>query len=219
MATKLSNHLEINKLLHIHQFGFRKKLSTEHNLLHLTNYVSNALNEDDFCIGIFLDLKKAFDVVPHCILIKKLKKALRGESVELISHFTTNKGEIWIESFISPVKVGEVDVQEIAFIAHNITEKVENEKKIIESEENNRATVSAIPDMLFKIDKKGYFIDYRLNELGENLLDKFANTQDLIGKHISSGYDLYIQQLINENKFLNEQNQQFMEKLVSVKLR
>ena len=69
VATKLSNHLELNKLLHIHQFGFRKKLSTEHNLLHLTNYVSNALNEDDFCIGIFLDLKKAFHVVPHCILI------------------------------------------------------------------------------------------------------------------------------------------------------
>ena len=132
------------------------------------------------------DFLKTFPIEPaaYSVLIKKFKKALRGESVELISHFTTNKGEIWIESFISPVKVGEVDVQEIAFIAHNITEKVENEKKIIESEENNRATVSAIPDMLFKIDKKGYFIDYRLNELGENLLDKFANTQDLIGKHI-----------------------------------
>ncbi len=109
---------------------------------------------------------------------------MRGESVELISHFSTSRGEIWIESFISPVKVGEEDIKEIAFIAHNITEKVENEKKIIESEENNRATVSAIPDMLFKIDKKGYFIDYRLNEVGEDLLDKFAHTQDLIGKHI-----------------------------------
>ena len=62
----------MNKLLYIHQFGFQKKLSTEHNLLHLTNYVSKALNDDEFCIGIFLDLKKAFDVVPHDILLKKL---------------------------------------------------------------------------------------------------------------------------------------------------
>ena len=29
----------------IHQFSFQKGLSTKHNLLHLTNYVSNALNE------------------------------------------------------------------------------------------------------------------------------------------------------------------------------
>ena len=86
---------------------------------------------------------------------------------------------------------------------------------------NSSVDYSNLNPIIYHInfDKKGYFIDYRLNELGENLLDKFANTQDLIGKHISSGYDLYIQQLINENKFLKEQNQQFMEKLVSVKLR
>ena len=39
-------------------------------------------------------------------------------------------------------------------------------------------------------------------------------SQKLIGQKISAGYDLYIQQLLNENKFLKEQNQQFMDKLV-----
>lgn len=43
-------------------------------------------------------------------------------------------------------------------------------------------------------------------------------SQKLIGQEISAGYDLYIQQLLNENKFLKEQNQQFMDKLTSVKL-
>lgn len=42
-------------------------------------------------------------------------------------------------------------------------------------------------------------------------------SQKLIGQELSSGYDLYIQQLINENKFLKEQNQQFLDKLVTVK--
>ena len=41
--------------------------------------------------------------------------------------------------------------------------------------------------------------------------------QKLIGQELSSGYDLYIQQLVNENKFLKEQNQQFLDKLVAVK--
>jgi transcriptional regulator with XRE-family HTH domain len=42
-------------------------------------------------------------------------------------------------------------------------------------------------------------------------------SQKLIGQELSSGYDLYIQQLVSENKFLKEQNQQFLDKLVMVK--
>jgi hypothetical protein len=38
-------------------------------------------------------------------------------------------------------------------------------------------------------------------------------SQKLIGQEISSGYDLYIQQLINENKFLKTQNQQLLDKI------
>ena len=72
VATQLTNHLELNKLINKHQFGFQKGLSTEHNLLHLTNFISKTLNSGKFCIGIFLDLKKAFDVVNHGILSKKL---------------------------------------------------------------------------------------------------------------------------------------------------
>ena len=71
VAIRLTNHLQINKLISDAQFGFQRGLSTEHNILHLTNYISEALNENKFCIGIFLDLQKAFDVVPHDILIKK----------------------------------------------------------------------------------------------------------------------------------------------------
>ena len=114
VATKLSNHLELNKLLHIHQFGFRKKLSTEHNLLHLTNYVSNALNEDDFCIGIFLDLKKAFDVVPHCILIKKLKKlGVKNKALDWFKSYLTNRSQcVDINGHISSPKNIDISVMQ-----------------------------------------------------------------------------------------------------------
>ena len=74
VAVKLVNHLDLNKLLYQHQYGFQRNKSTEQNLMQLVNYVSTALNDGKYCIGIFLDLKKAFDVVSHEILLKKLEK-------------------------------------------------------------------------------------------------------------------------------------------------
>jgi transcriptional regulator with XRE-family HTH domain len=41
--------------------------------------------------------------------------------------------------------------------------------------------------------------------------------QKLIGQELSSCYDLYIQQLISENRYLKEQNQQFLDSLVAGK--
>jgi hypothetical protein len=69
VANRLVDHLTSNNLIYE---GFLKGRSTEHNLLQLINNIGQAINEDKYCIGLFLDLKKAFDVVPHNILINKL---------------------------------------------------------------------------------------------------------------------------------------------------
>ncbi len=95
VASKLTNHLELNKLLFPYQFGFQKKLSTEDNLLHLQNFVSTSLNEDKYCIGIFLDLKKAFDVVSHSILLKKLDKmGIKNMSLKWFQSYLTDRQQI-----------------------------------------------------------------------------------------------------------------------------
>ena len=44
-----------------------------------------------------------------------------------------------------------------------------------------------------------------------------AGSQKLIGQEVSSGYDLYIQQLLNENMYLKNQIQQLMDKIGPVK--
>jgi hypothetical protein len=90
VAEKLIHHLVSNNLLYTHQYGFLPKKSTEQNLLQIVNYITTALNEGMYCVGVFLDLRKAFDVCSHEILLKKLKKM----GIQEIAHK-------WFESYLT----------------------------------------------------------------------------------------------------------------------
>lgn len=95
VAISLTNHLELNKLLNNKQFGFQMGKSTQHNLLLVTDYVSKALNEGDYCVGIFLDLKKAFDVCSHEILLKKLENiGVKGTKLEWFKSYLSNRTQV-----------------------------------------------------------------------------------------------------------------------------
>ena len=69
---QLISYLETNDLLDNSQFGFREGRSTTAAALNLTDHILDAFDESKFTIGIFLDLKKAFETVDHNILIHKL---------------------------------------------------------------------------------------------------------------------------------------------------
>jgi hypothetical protein len=94
VADKLLYHLQSNDLLYTHQYGFIPNRSAEHNLLQIINYVSSALNDGNFCIGVFLDLKKAFDVCSHSILLKKLSKmGVTGVSHRWFSNYLSGRSQ------------------------------------------------------------------------------------------------------------------------------
>ena len=68
--------------------------STEHNLLHVTNTIGKALNEGKFCIGLFLDLRKAFDVCSHEILLMKLEKlGVTGTALKWFKSYLNNRSQ------------------------------------------------------------------------------------------------------------------------------
>jgi sarcosine oxidase/L-pipecolate oxidase len=74
VAIRLVGYHRDNQLLNENQYGFQENVSTVHHLTKLCNYVTKELNDKNYVVGIFLDIKKAFDVVPHSLLLKKLEK-------------------------------------------------------------------------------------------------------------------------------------------------
>ena len=69
---RLMDYLTKHSILNNHQYGFRKKHSTFIAILELTNKIFDSFEKNECAIGIFIDLKKAFDTVNHSILLDKL---------------------------------------------------------------------------------------------------------------------------------------------------
>ena len=70
---QLTDFFESNKLLSIHQYGFRKNHSTTYLTLDMFDKIFDSKSKGNTPAIIFLDIKKAFDTVDHKVLIEKLK--------------------------------------------------------------------------------------------------------------------------------------------------
>ena len=68
------------------QYRFRNHRSTAMAIIDLIEYVTTTLDKKKHVMGIFIDLKKAFDTIDHEILMKKLYHyGLRGISQKMDS--------------------------------------------------------------------------------------------------------------------------------------
>ena len=70
---QLHTHFNNNNLLTDNQYGFCKKHSTEHFILHFVDRIISELDKSNTPLAIFIDLSKAFDCLNHDILIEKLQ--------------------------------------------------------------------------------------------------------------------------------------------------
>lgn len=83
-------HLESNRIVTNRQFGFREGRSCVTNLISFYSRVIDIVQERDGWVEcVYLDLKKAFDKVPHKRLIWKLKHVggVRGPILDWMMDF------------------------------------------------------------------------------------------------------------------------------------
>ena len=92
MYNRLYSFLVENNILYDKQFGFQKEHSTEHAILQLANQILESFNQDNFTIGVFIDLSKAFDTVDHNILLNKLSfYGVRNNNLKWFKSYLSNR--------------------------------------------------------------------------------------------------------------------------------
>lgn len=74
VAIQMIRFLNKFKILYEHQYGFRAKHNTQHPLVQFLGKINDSLNRNtpEYTLGIFIDLKKAFDTCDKNILLAKL---------------------------------------------------------------------------------------------------------------------------------------------------
>ena len=92
MYNRLINFLNKNEILNKMQFGFRENHSTFMALITMLDNVSNALENGNCALGIFLDFQKAFDTVDHKIMLDKLYLYdIRGVAHQWFSSYLSDR--------------------------------------------------------------------------------------------------------------------------------
>ena len=90
MHARVLEFLDKNETLFEMQYGFRPGRSCEHALLNAQNFILDTLSKKQIALLLLVDFSKAFDMIEHNILLKKLEYyGIRGIALK------------WFESYLS----------------------------------------------------------------------------------------------------------------------
>ena len=109
MYNRLYNFLEKKEIIFLLQFGFCRKYSATHALIHLTDKIRHEIDKGNCACRIFVDFQKTFDTVDHHILLKKLEYyGVRGISNKWFPSYLNNR---WQFASINDYKSNLADVK------------------------------------------------------------------------------------------------------------
>lgn len=88
---RLEPILEATQAIPNHQFGFRRRHSTVQQIHRVVNKILTDFDDNRFCIGVFLDVEKAFDKIWHKGLLCKLKRLLPYDFFCLLKSYISDR--------------------------------------------------------------------------------------------------------------------------------
>ncbi|PNF26089.1 hypothetical protein B7P43_G04923 [Cryptotermes secundus] len=92
MHRRLLSFINKYSIINNKQHGFCKGKSTHTAITEFTKMVYKALDEKEASIGLFLDLSKAFDLVDHDILLRKMARmGIRGVTLRWFQTYLKNR--------------------------------------------------------------------------------------------------------------------------------
>ena len=98
----LFSYLNKYKLLHEAQSGFRKHHSCQTALIKLINDWLKHIDQENIVGAIFFDLKKAFDVVDHEILLQKLALyGIKGTALNWFRSYLSDRSQCIVDGLIT----------------------------------------------------------------------------------------------------------------------
>lgn len=93
--TRIAKHIQINNFLYKKQYGFRPRSNTLSATVDLVTKIRNRIDEKQLVLGIFIDLKKAFDTISHKILLMKLSDmGITGSAYATLKSYLQNRNQI-----------------------------------------------------------------------------------------------------------------------------
>ena len=91
MYKRLYTFLNENNVIYNLQFEFRQQYSTSHVLINITENIRKVLDDGNVDCGVFVYLKKAFDIVNYKILLAKLNYyGIHGASNDWFKSYLSN---------------------------------------------------------------------------------------------------------------------------------
>ena len=92
IKSRIINFLQANSFFSDYQFGFLQGRSVNYAHFFVNKYIHENLDLNKKTMGIFLDVKKAFDSINHDLSLKKLDYAgIRGIENDRIRSYLTNR--------------------------------------------------------------------------------------------------------------------------------
>lgn len=122
MKKRLMHFLESKQFISKDQYGFTQGRSTEDALINVTEQIYNKFNEKNKITGLFIDFKKAFDLVNHSILLDKLEAiGIRGNALRWFESYLTGRTQrVRIGDTLSPPQAVLSGVPQGAVLSANL---------------------------------------------------------------------------------------------------